>query len=374
MIALSPNNDTVQIWATGGNPADPSKWTQKYVLLEHMGNVSGIDWSPSTNQIVTCGHDRNAYVWKYEAKGDEWKPTLVILRINRAATMVKWSPQGNKFAVASGAKCIPVCHFEASNDWFISKMLKDGLRSTVTSVAWCPNNKFVVAGSTDFKARVYSAYIEGIDPAEDDGFGEVFPKQHEFGEVLAEFDQAKAWVNTVAWAPSGFRLAFSGHGSSMHFVQLLAGSAPIVQTIFLDGLPYMDCEFLGDNALVAAGYDRNPHVFGVTGGSDAEPQWSLVDEVDKKDEKGAAAPAKTESKFGAARNAFATAVTQGHSVGGPAKVEVVINTVHTNNIVNIQTIRSGDKATTFTTAALDGRVVTWDLKTKKHISLATLKL
>ena len=26
--------------------------------------------------------------------GGEWKPALVILRINRAATMVKWSPQG----------------------------------------------------------------------------------------------------------------------------------------------------------------------------------------------------------------------------------------------------------------------------------------
>jgi len=201
-----------------------------------------------------------------------------------------------------------VCHFDASKDWFISKMLKDGLRSTVTSVAWCPNNKFVIAGSTDFKARIYSAYIEGIDSAEDDGFGEVFPKQHEFGEVLAEFDQAKAWVNTVSWSPGGFRVAFSGHGSTMHFVQLLAGSAPIVQTVYLDGLPYMDADFVGDGCVVAAGYDRNPHIFGVTGGSDTEPQWGLIDEVDKKDAKAAAAaPAKTENKMLAARAAFATA-------------------------------------------------------------------
>ena len=27
--------------------------------------------------------------------GGEWKPSLVILRINRAATTVKWSPLGN---------------------------------------------------------------------------------------------------------------------------------------------------------------------------------------------------------------------------------------------------------------------------------------
>jgi len=37
--------------------------------------------------------DRNAYVW---TQGDDgkWKPTLVLLRINRAATCVKWSPLG----------------------------------------------------------------------------------------------------------------------------------------------------------------------------------------------------------------------------------------------------------------------------------------
>lgn len=37
--------------------------------------------------------DRNAYVWK-EGEDGKWKPTLVLLRINRAATCVKWSPKG----------------------------------------------------------------------------------------------------------------------------------------------------------------------------------------------------------------------------------------------------------------------------------------
>lgn len=35
-----------------------------------------------------------------------WKPTLVLLRINRAATYVKWSPKEDKFAVASGARWV----------------------------------------------------------------------------------------------------------------------------------------------------------------------------------------------------------------------------------------------------------------------------
>jgi len=62
--------------------------------LQHSGLVSGIDWNPESNMIATCGHDRNAYVWKLEEKSQTWKPTLVILRITRAATAVKWSPMG----------------------------------------------------------------------------------------------------------------------------------------------------------------------------------------------------------------------------------------------------------------------------------------
>lgn len=76
---------------------------------------TGIDWAPETNRIVTCASDRNAYVWT--SKDGAWKPTLVLVRINRAATCVKWSPLENKFALGSGARLISVCYFEKENDW-----------------------------------------------------------------------------------------------------------------------------------------------------------------------------------------------------------------------------------------------------------------
>lgn len=73
------------------------------------------------NKIVSCSHDRNAFVWTFiPAHGDEpavWKPALVILRIDRAAIDVKWSLDGLRFAVTSGAKCVPVCTYEPENDW-----------------------------------------------------------------------------------------------------------------------------------------------------------------------------------------------------------------------------------------------------------------
>lgn len=336
------------------------------VLDEHAGQVSGIDWchsGSSENEIVTCGHDRNAYVWKFDAASNKWKPTLVILRINRAATAVRWSPAGNKFAVASGAKCVPVCQFDVQSNWWISKMIKKH-KSTVLSLAWCFNNKFIVTGSADMKCRIFSAYIDGLDSAEDDGFGEVFPKQHEFGEALAEFDQAKGWVHSVAWAPGGFRLAFGSHGSTVHFVQLLAGSAPLVQTLNTRDLPYLDMQFLTDNALIAAGFEANIDLFVVSGGSNAEPQWSFKDKIDKKAGAGAGSSAGASttpsSGFGAAKAMFAGATQQGLAFGSTAK-ETTVATKHKNAIVGIVLFTdAAGKVTRFTTAGLDGRICFWN--------------
>ncbi|MEE6520021.1 hypothetical protein FKM82_017797 [Ascaphus truei] len=109
-IAISPNNHEVHIYKKSG-----SQWVKGHELKEHNGHITGIDWAPKSDRIVTCGADRNAYVWSQ--KDGVWKPTLVILRINRAATFVKWSPLENKFAVGSGARLISVCYFESENDW-----------------------------------------------------------------------------------------------------------------------------------------------------------------------------------------------------------------------------------------------------------------
>src|SRR6185437_12431842 len=105
--------------------------------------------------------DLNAYVWSFV--DDTWKPTLVLLRINRAATRVRWSPNEDKFAVGSGAKLIAVCYFEEANDWWVSKHIKKPIRSTVTSLDWHPNNILLACGSTDFKARIFSAYVKEVD-------------------------------------------------------------------------------------------------------------------------------------------------------------------------------------------------------------------
>jgi actin related protein 2/3 complex subunit 1A/1B len=354
MCAISPNSSEVWIYKTSGKLTSDS-WPKEptWKLTEHGGYVSGIDWHHGNNTLVTCGHDRNAYVWRLD--GNEWKPTLVILRINRAATAVKWSPNGQKFAVASGAKCVPICHFEASNDWWISKMVKKH-KSTVTSVDWSPNSKYIVTGSCDFKCRVLSAYIEGLDDPNPDDFTPMWAKAHEFGEELQVWDGAQAWVNDVSWSPNGARIAYTGHGSSLHFIDFAAQKE---QRVWTKELPFLVCEFINDNALVAVGFDNNPNVYTNQGG-----EWKLAGKTD--DEKsggsggGGGGATKKFGGFGSAMDKFKEADTRGQKFGSKT-AESVCKTRHKNTVMDLKLLAGGKISTT----SLCGRILTWDVSKYK---------
>lgn len=350
-VALSKNDETVYLYKTKGSD-DPKSWELTQTVREHGGQVSGIDWCAKTNQIVTCAHDRNAYVWKWDEKEQQFKPTLVILRINRAATCVKWSPNGDKFAVGSGAKCVPVCHFEANQNWWISKMIKKH-KSTVNDLAWSPNQKYLVTGACDFKCRVFSAFIAGIDTDEADLISGLAPKAHEFGEVLFEFDQAKAWVQGVSWAPSSNRIVFAGHGSTMTWVHFTE-SGPHTTTVYQKGLPTLRAFFADDDNVVAIGFDLNPTTYKCTG-SDDSPAW----EQDKRlDPESGAKKAVAKSSASAARNMFMQADSRGMSGNskGKSKQSPEINTIHKNTILCFQ-----QHGKSFTTSGIDGRIVSWSL-------------
>lgn len=135
--------------------------------MQHDKLVTSIDWAPETNRIVTCSHDRNAYVWNLTSDPstgrETWQPTLVLLRLTRSATFARWSPNEEKFAVASGARTIAVCQFDEESNWWVAKHIKKPLRTTVLGLDWHPNSVLLAAGGADGVARVFSAYIKGVD-------------------------------------------------------------------------------------------------------------------------------------------------------------------------------------------------------------------
>uniref|UniRef100_A0A2K6ESF2 Actin related protein 2/3 complex subunit 1A n=1 Tax=Propithecus coquereli TaxID=379532 RepID=A0A2K6ESF2_PROCO len=238
------NNHEVHIYKKNG-----SQWVKAHELKEHNGHITGTDWAPKSDCIVTCGADCNAYVWSQ--KDGVWKPTLVILRINRAATFVKWSPLENKFAVGSEAWLISVCYFESENDWWVSKHIKKPICSTVLSLDWHPNTVLLVAGSCDFKCRVFSAYIKEVDekPASTP-WGSKMP----FGQLMSEFGGSGigGWVHGVS---------FSVSGSDSTVSVADASKSVQVSTLKTEFLPLLSVSFVSENSVVAAGHDCCPMLF-----------------------------------------------------------------------------------------------------------------
>jgi len=346
MVAICPNNNEVHIYQASLSPS--ATWERIHVLQKHDELVSGIDWAPKSNKIVTSSHDRNSYVWTLE--GNEWQPTLVILRLNRAATSVEWGPQENKFAVGSGAKTVCVCYYEEDNNWWVSKLIRKKHQSTITSVAWHPNNVLLATTSTDSKCRVFSAFIKGVDAKKDSttAFGDI-----KFGEELIQLDLACGWSFGVHWSPSGKSLAYVGHDSTIHFVTDV-GPTPRARSISLRHLPLRDVLFLSETRLVAGGFNCNPMLFACDNGG----VWEFVTFLDEV--KPAATEPKSDTLFAAAKGKFKWLGSEPTEPNAPS-------TTHENCIMTIRPLvplaeEDPEKAISrFSTSGMDGRIVIWDL-------------
>jgi len=353
-IAVCENSEKVIIYLNADQ--DKVNWIKEHELAAHDLVVSAIDWSPVHNKIVTCSHDRNAFVWTYSQ--GTWKASMAILRINRAALDVKWSPDGSKFAVASGAKVVPVCHYEGANDWWISKMIKKH-KSTVTSVAWHPSSQLLATGSTDFRCRVFSAFINDIDHSTNTVFGDT--GRTRFGDLLLEFEACNGWVEDVAWSPSGSTLAYIGHDSSVNFVSMANGS-PQVQTLKSRDLPNSKVFFLSDNVVVAAGHSFNPEIYQNASGS-----WSFLGNLNQKGSGAGGMAKKAVSNFSSARNLWSNKISRGQDTNNGSDD---LWTLHHNAITDLKAFDQPQSRTisSFSTSGLDGRLVVWRPADLKKVS------
>ncbi|KAF6227305.1 hypothetical protein HO133_008748 [Letharia lupina] len=336
-LAVARDNN-VELYSRSGN-----KFSLQDELKGHDKTVTSVDIAPSTGRIVTCSQDRNAYVWEPSPSG--WKPTLVLLRINRAATFVRWSPSEKKFAVGSGARVIAVCYFEEENDWWVSKHLKKPIRSTITTVAWHPNSVLLAAGSTDAHARVFSSFIKGVDARpESSVWGERLP----FNTVCGEFlNNSAGWVHGCAFSPSGNALAFTAHDSSITVVYPSGPDEPPTAVVSLSTqlLPFLSLIWNGESEIIAAGYDCE--IYRLRGN---EQGWQIVGSMESKGR-----PGLEEMREESALNMF-----RQMDLKGKSKDDTQLKTVHQNTIATIRTYdEAGGTVRKFSSSGVDGRVVIW---------------
>lgn len=342
MVAICPNNTEVHIYMFSQD-----KWEKVHVLYKHDQIISAIDWSARSNKIVTVSHDRNSYVWNKEAS--EWVPTLVILRLNRAALCVQWSPKENKFAVGSGAKTVCICYYEQENNWWVSKLIRKKHNSSVTSVAWHPDNIFLATTSTDGKCRVFSTFIKGVDTRDT---GKSSSQDMKFGEQICQLDLSITWSFGVKWSPSGNTLAYTGHNSTIYFVEDVLTS-PCAQNVAFRDLPLRDVLFVSERMVIGVGFDCNPMVFT----KDDSGLWSFSKFLDERK------TTQSSSKYGSQLSGAFGKLYGQSKYGGSSDTSKPRGGAHENCITCIVPLKKAGDMTVkrFSTSGLDGKVVTWEL-------------
>jgi actin related protein 2/3 complex subunit 1A/1B len=270
-IAIGLADHTVQIFrcnTSGGKPT----WTKVAHMVKHEGRVTGIDWAPESDKIVTVSSDRNAYVWI--RNGAAWTPELVLLRIPRAATCVKWSPNEQKFAAGSSARLVAVCYYEKEQRCWVSKHIKKPIKSTVICIDWHPESILLAAGSSDLTCRILSTYLRDVDrkPVKEVEPGKessqmaapstrTWGSNMTFAKVLHEF-QCNAWVSAVRFNADGTLVAFATHDSTLN-----VGNAETLITNYGRNLPLTDLLWTTVNKIVGVGHDRCPFEYLLQPGS-----------------------------------------------------------------------------------------------------------
>ena len=79
------------------------------------------------------------------------------------------------------------------------------------SAQWHPSTPVVATACTDFKCRIFSAYLKNVDgKAVSTPWGDN-PK---FGTLFYEVE-SPGWVRNVAFSPAGDVLAFCSHNSTV---------------------------------------------------------------------------------------------------------------------------------------------------------------
>ena len=220
-------------------------------------------------------------------------------------------------------------------------------KSTVTSVAWHPNSQLLATGGTDFRCRVFGAFIPSADKDIPTVYGN--SSKLPFGEILDEFE-GNGWVEGCDWSPSGNTLCFVSHDSSISFVNFENSNRDCYR-LKIKLLPHQKVRFLSDNVVVAGGHSFKPEFYQSQNG-----QWKYMGSCDVASEKKNVAKG---SNFSVARNIWANKTLRGadDNDGGND-----LETSHHNAITDIKPYSTSSlkNSVGFSTSGLDGKIITWN--------------
>eukprot|EP00227_Mantoniella_beaufortii_P013813 CAMPEP_0197583762 /NCGR_PEP_ID=MMETSP1326-20131121/6574_1 /TAXON_ID=1155430 /ORGANISM="Genus nov. species nov., Strain RCC2288" /LENGTH=275 /DNA_ID=CAMNT_0043148023 /DNA_START=812 /DNA_END=1638 /DNA_ORIENTATION=+ len=266
----------------------------------------------------------------------------------------------------------------------VSKLIKRKHDSTVLSVSWHPSNVLIVTTCSDFKCRVFTTQVKGVD--DETSVVAWLGANAKFGECLFEIF-ADGWIHTAAWSPSGTSLAFTTHDCTVQFIDGLHGPAntwaanlePVKSVALPEGrLPLRDMLFLSDKMVVAAGYDCTPFLFEASTLKDTFRSWSFKAELGGGGGGGGKpvdiiSGSKRPTQFTSGLAMFKAHSDLGLEASNSAIIsllnrapEALDHSPHDNCVMCIRPIvisksQPREHVSTFTTSGLDGMIVFWKI-------------
>ena len=278
-VALSKKDNLIYIYSIK-DIMKPDTWKLLYTLDSHFQYISGLDWCPATNRLLSCSYDKTSFVWEFSDK--KWNPNNVVATTKLGYLCCKWNKRGDKFCEGTSAKQLLIGYFNKESKWWMGVNIK-AHKSSVVTCEIDPTSLFVLSGSTDLRIYVSSCYL----PEVDDQFlnNSTKPLAQKFGQVIYEF-KTNCWVNSVAWLPSGNLGIVAGQDATISVINYSEQKSDVIRC---KHSPATSLIPISDTSFLAVCYDRNIIEYGKEGDS-----WKIKKTIT---EKGSGAQQKAKSSI-----------------------------------------------------------------------------
>ena len=358
-IALATrNSNTIQIYSNCAS-SKFEDWKLVHTLSGHDLPITSLDWDPNFNRILTCSEDCNAYVWNWEE--GTWIPTLVLLKIKRAALCCRWSPDGRSFAVGSSERKLRICTFNTDQNLWVNPSglhaklereneaetgsetptVSNKSRGSIFCICWDRTGQLLCRGSLDGSMSIVSTYYDPSQPIQECPFD--ITSKDLFGFVFGDKCDV---VESIAVSLNNTVIAYADRSSDVHVLEF-TGHAMRKQTVHCPSLPFTSLLFVRDDVIVGGGYDGDLHVL-----SKQSDAWEY---------RGVADLSSAGGRQGMS-SSFKERINKLQS-GMQSKQVKNNSSPHQNMILEIREMqKTGNVVTKISSCGLDGRIVVWNME------------
>ena len=107
-VALSKKDNLIYIYKVP-DFKKTEKWELLYTLDSHFQYISGLDWHPETNRLLSCSYDKTSFVW--DLNEGKWIPSNVVITTKLGFLCCKWNKRGDKFCEGTSEKKLFIGYF-----------------------------------------------------------------------------------------------------------------------------------------------------------------------------------------------------------------------------------------------------------------------